>query len=212
MYVQITRITKKYHKICTYHQESRFISVCIIISVDYEKILLFAKKKKICICQVIGRNAPLTVFCCFWIKKWWSIAGYNLCTEVTDCSCICWCWVDGEVSAHEFLQNQLVRLQEKMGQAKCTPNFDYMHSNILGWESVHSKKKKMEWTAVHSKKNWSGQLYTTKFWHFWSGKLCTPIFLKWTLSALQIFWSELEVHSKKFWSGLEVHFKFLEWI
>jgi hypothetical protein len=26
------------------------------------------------------------------------------------------------------------------GQAKCTPYFYYMHSNILEWESVHSKK------------------------------------------------------------------------
>jgi hypothetical protein len=28
------------------------------------------------------------------------------------------------------------------GQAKCTPKFYYMHSNILEWASVHYKEKK----------------------------------------------------------------------
>jgi hypothetical protein len=90
-----------------------------------------------------------------------------------------------------------------MGQAKCTPNFYYMHSSILEWESVHSKILTfLEWNFVHSK------FFGVEFqW--------TPNFLEWTWSALQKFWSGLEVHSKtfgvdfrctsNFWSELWVH-------
>jgi hypothetical protein len=41
--------------------------------------------------------------------------------------------------------------------------------------------------------------------------LCNPIFLEWTLSALQIFWSGLEVHSKNFGVDLRCTPKLLEW-
>jgi hypothetical protein len=72
-----------------------------------------------------------------------------------------------------------VRLNALQTFITCTPTF---------WSGkVSTPKKKwseqLEWAVVHSK---------------WSGISCTPIFLEWTLSALQIFWSGLEVHPKTF--------------
>jgi predicted nicotinamide N-methyase len=55
----------------------------------------------------------------------------------------------------------LNRLFSKKGQAKCTPNFYYMHSKILEWESVHSKKNGVKSGSLQKK--WSRQLFTPKF-------------------------------------------------
>jgi hypothetical protein len=52
-------------------------------------------------------------------------------------------------------------LDLRKGQAKCTPNFYYMHSNILEWEDVHSKKNGVNSRPLQ--KNWSRQLFTPKF-------------------------------------------------
>jgi hypothetical protein len=86
-------------------------------------------------------------------------------------------------------------------------HFYYMHSNILEWASVHSKKKrskqlstpkKLEWAVVHSK------ILTFFKWNvvysnFFGVEFeCTPNFLEWTWSALQKFWSGLEVNFKTF--------------
>jgi hypothetical protein len=91
-----------------------------------------------------------------------------------------------------------------------------MHSKLLLHALQHFGVGKcpLQKNGVNSgplQKNWSGQLFNPKFWHFWSGILCTPIFLEWTLSALQIFWSGLQVHSKNFGVDLRGTPKLLEW-
>jgi hypothetical protein len=50
--------------------------------------------------------------------------------------------------------------RKKKGQAKCTPTFYFMHSNL-------------EWKSVHS--------------NFFGGKLSTPIYLEWTTFHSKIF-------------------------
>jgi hypothetical protein len=84
-----------------------------------------------------------------------------------------------------------------------------MHSNILEWEIIHSKKngvnscplqKKLKWAVVHSK--------NLKFleWNFVHSNFfgvdfkCTPNFLEW-----------IEVHSKNFGVDLRCTPKLLEW-
>jgi hypothetical protein len=86
------------------------------------------------------------------------------------------------------------------GQAKCTPTFYFMHSN-LEWESVHS--------------NFFG-VESCPFQYIWSRHLSTPkIFTSlgmhsqftpkiWSAPKVHFFWSApYKVHSKKF----GVHFK-----
>ena len=81
-----------------------------------------------------------------------------------------------------------------MDQAKCTPNFYYMQSNVYKWASVHFTKK-MEWTAVHSKiltflewnvvnSNFFGVEFECTPILFGVGFKCTPNILECTWGAL----------------------------
>jgi hypothetical protein len=66
------------------------------------------------------------------------------------------------------------------------------------WSEQPSTPKKLEWAVVHSK------ILTFLEWNFVYSNFfgmdfeCTPNFLEWTSSALQKFWSGLEVHSITF--------------
>ena len=66
-------------------------------------------------------------------------------------------------------------------------------------EQLHTPAK-LEWAVFHSKN------LTFLEWNFVHSN-----FLEWTLSALRIFWSGLEVHSKNFGVDLRCTPKLLEW-
>jgi hypothetical protein len=108
-----------------------------------------------------------------------------------------------------------------------------MHSNILEWASVHSKKNGvnscplqsfpifgMEWCPLQF--FWSGLQLHSKI--FGVDSKCTSKFLEWNSCSLQKFWSASFVHSKKkdvdncilqeifsFWSGQRFTPNILEW-